>query len=331
MVAQGIERDQILLRATALTYFAMLSLIPILALAIGLVGAFGVSEDLARVVVDRVAAGSPDAGQYILDLVRRVNFRSFGAVGGASLFVTTVLGIGNVEKAFNTIWGIERQRSLMRRFADYLAVLVVAPLLFTAAVSLATSLRSETILQQVLAHPALAQAYELGLRQTPTLLLLLGFAFLYWFLPNTNVRALPALLGRTGGRRPLRTRPGALHRFQRRRGAFERALRELRRAAAAAGLALRVVDRGAARLRGGVRRTEPPLVPARARRRRAAPCRARGDRDRGRGATSRAPSATAAASPTKRSPHQLDVPVRSVRAILVRPRGRRHRRVARRR
>jgi len=73
--------------------------------------------------------------------------------------------------------------------------LVVAPLLFTAAVSLATSLRSETILQQVLAYPALAQAYELGLRQTPTVLLLLGFAFLYWFLPNTSVRIVPALLG----------------------------------------------------------------------------------------------------------------------------------------
>lgn len=195
VVAQGIERDQILLRATALTYFAMLSLVPILALAIGMVGAFGVSEDLARVVIDRVAAGSPQAGEYILKLVNNVNFRSFGAVGGVSLFVTTVLAIGNVETAFNKIWGIERQRSVMRRFADYLAVLVVAPLLFTAAVSLATSLRSETILAQVLSHPVLAQAYELGLRQTPTILLLLGFAFLYWFLPNTSVRPLPALLG----------------------------------------------------------------------------------------------------------------------------------------
>ena len=61
--------------------------------------------------------------------------------------------------------------------------------------SLATSLRSETILQQVLSYPGLAQAYELGLRQAPTALLLLGFAFLYWFLPNTNVRIGPALLG----------------------------------------------------------------------------------------------------------------------------------------
>ena len=195
VVAQGVERDQILMRATALTYFAMLALIPMLALAIGLVGAFGVSDDLARVVVDNVAAGSPQAGQYILDLVKKVNFGSFGAVGGISLFVTTVLGLGNVERAFNKIWGIERERSLMRRFADYLAVLVVAPLLFTAAVSLATSLRSETILQEVLAVPGLAQAYELGLRQAPTGLLWLGFAFLYWFLPNTSVRIGPALLG----------------------------------------------------------------------------------------------------------------------------------------
>jgi membrane protein len=195
VVAQGIERDQILMRATALTYFAMLALIPILALAIGLVGAFGVSDDLARAVVEKVAAGSPEAGQYILDLVKKVNFGSFGAVGGISLFVTTVLGLGTVERSFNKIWGIERERSLMRRFADYLAVLVVAPLLFTAAVSIATSLRSETILQQVLAHPALAQAHQLGLRQTPTVLLLLGFAFLYWFLPNTRVRIGPALLG----------------------------------------------------------------------------------------------------------------------------------------
>jgi membrane protein len=195
VVAQGIERDQILMRATALTYFAMLALIPMLALAIGLVGAFGVSDDLARAVVDKVAAGSPEAGQYILELVKKVNFGSFGAVGGVSLFVTTVLGLGTVERSFNKIWGIERERSLMRRFADYLAVLVVAPLLFTAAVSLATSLRSETILQQVLSYPGLAQAYELGLRHTPTGLLLLGFAFLYWFLPNTSVRLGPALLG----------------------------------------------------------------------------------------------------------------------------------------
>jgi membrane protein len=195
LVAQGVQRDLLFLRASALTYFSMLSLVPILAVAIALVGAFGVSDDIARAVIDRVAAGSPGASQYILDLVRGVNFGSFGVVGGASLFLTTVLGISSVERAFNAIWGIERQRSTVRRFADYLAVIVVAPLLFTVALSLATSLRSEAVVAKLLAHPVLAQAFQLGLGQLPTLLLLLGFAFLYWFLPNTSVRIGPALLG----------------------------------------------------------------------------------------------------------------------------------------
>lgn len=195
IAGQGIERDQILLRASALTYFAMLALIPILALAIGLVGAFGVSEDLARAAVEKIAAGSPAAVNTILDLVRKVNFRSFGAVGGATLFLTTVLGLSNVEGAFNAIWGIERQRAPVRRFADYLAVLVVAPLLFTVAVSLGTSLRSDVVVTRLLEVPWLAQAFELGLGQLPAVLLWLAFAFLYWFLPNTSVRLGPALLG----------------------------------------------------------------------------------------------------------------------------------------
>lgn len=195
LVAQGIQRDLLLLRASALTYFSMLSLIPILAVAISLVGAFGVSDDIARAVIDRVAAGSPNAGEYILNLVRRVNFGNFGVVGGASLFLTTVLGISSVERAFNAIWGIERERSPVRRFADYLAVIVVAPLLFTVALSLATSLRSEAVVTKLLEYPALAQAFRLGLGQVPGVLLLLGFGFLYWFLPNTGVRIAPALLG----------------------------------------------------------------------------------------------------------------------------------------
>ncbi|HSJ99408.1 MAG TPA: YhjD/YihY/BrkB family envelope integrity protein, partial [Myxococcota bacterium] len=84
---------------------------------------------------------------------------------------------------------------LVRRFPDYLAVLVVAPLLLTVALSLATSLRSEAFVSRVLAHPALAHLYELGLHQAPTLLFWGAFSFLYWFLPNTTVRPVPALAG----------------------------------------------------------------------------------------------------------------------------------------
>lgn len=195
IVAQGVARNQTLLRASALTYFTMLSLIPLLALAIAMVDAFGAGEALVRLVTRQIGVVAPDAAEQIVTLVRRVDFRSLGVVGGATLFVTTVLALSNVEKALNYIWGVARQRPLVRRFPDYLAVLVVAPLLLAVAVSLGASLRSERFVQRLLEVPTLAPLFELGLRQAPTLLLWGAFSFLYWFLPNTTVRALPALGG----------------------------------------------------------------------------------------------------------------------------------------
>lgn len=195
IVAQGVARNHTLLRASALTYFTMLSLIPLLALAIGLVEVFGGGDALVRVVTQQIGAVSPEAGERIVEMVRRVDFRSLGAVGAASLFVTTVLALSNVEKALNFIWGVERQRPLVRRFPDYLAVLVVAPMLLTVALSLATSLRSDAFLARALEHPLLATLYELGLHQAPMLLFWGAFSFLYWFLPNTTVRLVPALAG----------------------------------------------------------------------------------------------------------------------------------------
>ncbi len=195
IVAQGAARNHTMLRASALTYFTMLSLIPLLALAIGLVNAFGAGDQIVEMVAAQIGAVSPEAGERILDLVRRVDFGSLGAVGGTALFFTTVLALSNVEKALNFIWGVGRQRSLVRRIPDYLAVLVVAPLLVTVAISLATSLRSETVVARLLTHPALATLFESGLRHAPAFLFWAAFSFLYWFLPNTTVRAVPALAG----------------------------------------------------------------------------------------------------------------------------------------
>jgi len=195
LVAQGVERNQTLLRASALTYFAVLSLLPLLALAVGLVDAFGASKDIVDLVVQQVATVSKEGGEWLRERVQAIDFRSLGVVSGATLFLTTVLALSNVEKALNQIWGIDRQRPLVRRFPDYLAVLVVAPLLLAVAISLAASLRSDAVVSRLLSTPMLAWIYHTGLHEAPTLLFWAAFTFLYWFLPNTQVRIGPALLG----------------------------------------------------------------------------------------------------------------------------------------
>jgi membrane protein len=195
LVVQEAERSQLLLRSSSLTYYSALALIPLLAIALSVIKALGISENLAQRVVDQLAVGSPEAGERVLELVRQVDFGALGTLGAAVLFLTTVLGISSIEHSLNVIWGVQRERSWERRLPDYLAVLIVAPLLLGAAISLGTTLQSQALVQSLLEIPWFAAVYRVGLRQLPIAFFCLGFAFLYWFLPNTRVRIGPALIG----------------------------------------------------------------------------------------------------------------------------------------
>jgi membrane protein len=195
LVGQGFVRDRLTLRATALAYVTALALIPLLALAVALIGALGVSENVISMAVEQIAAGSPQAADWILRFVEGVDFGSLGSLGAATLFATTVLAIGNAERALNDIFGVRRQRTWMRRFADYLTVLIVAPLLVGVALSLRTTLETQWMVARLLEVPELARLWTFGLTRAPLILTIVAFSFLYWFLPNTEVRPLSALLG----------------------------------------------------------------------------------------------------------------------------------------
>lgn len=194
LAAEGFVRDRLLLQASALSYFTVVSLIPVFAIVIGIAAAIGVDSSFADRIVTEIAAGAPDTQHRILGLIRGANFKALGGIGAAVVFVMTVFGISNVERAFNTIWGVHKARSWGRRFPDYLAILVIVPLM-GAALSVATGLKSEWLLQQLFEFETFARLYEVGLRQLPWLVLSLAFALMFWFLPNTSVRFTSALLG----------------------------------------------------------------------------------------------------------------------------------------
>lgn len=196
MVVEGFIRDNLLLRASALTYFTVLSVVPLLAVAVSIVNAVGVgSTTFVDWVVGTVAAGSPEAQRYIEPLVESVDFGSLGTLGGAVLFVTTVLAISQVESTLNQIWGVASGRGWARRFSDYLAVLVVGPLLGGVALSLGATLRTQWAVEQLSGIPGFAVLQSFGLALAPALMLSVAFTFLYWFLPNTRVKLGSAALG----------------------------------------------------------------------------------------------------------------------------------------
>lgn len=129
----------------------------------------------------------------------RINSLNFKALGGLGLvfLLGTVIGVlGQVEAAFNRVWGVTEQRPLHRKFTDYLSVLIVVPFLITAA----SSIPAAGVLSRFASGEGMPLALPAaGIRLVRTLssilLLTLSFAFLLRFLPNTRVHPRSGLLG----------------------------------------------------------------------------------------------------------------------------------------
>jgi membrane protein len=195
VIGRGFVNDQLLLRASALTYITSLAIIPILVVVLSVINWLGLSRDLVIAGVNQFLAGSPEAVERIMDFVEGANVGALGSVSGAIFLVTTVLSLRHVEETFNEIWGALHSRSWIRRFTNYLSVLVAGPLLLGSLVSLSSDLSDGALVAQLNVEPLVDVATGLVLGFGPLLFLFGSFSLAYFLLPNTPVRVSSAMIG----------------------------------------------------------------------------------------------------------------------------------------
>ena len=188
-----------LLRASALTYSTLLSLVPMLAIALAFLKGLGVQNLLEPFLINLGVIGSEETVRTLLGYASNVEIRTLGGLGLATLVFTTVLGVGNIERAFNEIWGIASERPMLRKIADYASVLVLGPVALLLATGINTRLHSPTFVTSWLGIRVISEAVTLFSTMMATMVpyvaLWLVFAFFYYFLTNTRVQAMPALIG----------------------------------------------------------------------------------------------------------------------------------------
>jgi membrane protein len=195
LVLKSFRDDQCLLRASALTYTTILSLVPFFALTFAVLKGFGVHNRIEPLILEKVAAGSQEAVDRIITYINNTNMTSMGAIGLVALVLTVVTVLGNIEEAFNVIWGVQETRSFYRKFSDYLSVVITGPLLLLAAVSITTTLQSQSIVKWLVEKSYLGDLLLSLFRLIPYVTIWLALVFLYIFIPNTRVRFKSALFG----------------------------------------------------------------------------------------------------------------------------------------
>ena len=197
---QDFVRDKCSLRASALTFFSLLSVVPTAAVAFGIAQGFGVDKGLEALLYEQLS-GQEEAAQRIVEFSRRLLENTRGGVVagvGVLLLLWSVLKLlNNIEQAFNEIWRVPLGRSLGRRFADYAAIMFVCPILLLVASSATVLISSgvQSMVERVEFLSRIGPAVLMLLKLLPFVTVWVLFTFVYLIVPNTKVRFAAALGG----------------------------------------------------------------------------------------------------------------------------------------
>jgi membrane protein len=129
--------------------------------------------------------------------VGETEFGNIGTAGFLFLIYTAIALVGAAASAFNRIWSVPHQRSVVRQVTDFVALIVLAPIGLTMAVSLvATATASSTALVDTVRRTlGLGMVVDALLRTGPLVVVFGGLGLVYYVLPNTRPRVSSVLLG----------------------------------------------------------------------------------------------------------------------------------------
>ena len=195
LVIRDFGVNQCLLRASALTYYTMLSLVPLLALTFALLKAFGVQNLLQPLIIEKLNVGDAHVADIILGYINNTQVTQLGAVGLIFLIVAVVSLLTNVEKSFNHIWGVKNVRPLLRRFSDYLSGILAGPVLIISAISMTSTLTSNSLVQKIIEMQMIGNIILLLFKVAPFFFMWLAFTGLYVFMSNIKVEWRAAFVG----------------------------------------------------------------------------------------------------------------------------------------
>jgi len=233
IVFKELQKNDLSLRSGALTYTILLSLVPLLAFSTAAVKGLGGGDHIRDAAYSYLQTFEPDAPakaaksahktssddsgtsdniatsiqsesltahlrtavDTLFDYVDRTDFATLGTIGMGGMVVTIILVLSHIEAAMNTIWKVESGRSIARKIADYLTLLILMPISINVAFAASAFLKNPTLAAKINLLIPFPWMQTLLLKALPILFITATFHIVYLFFPNTKVKAIPSLIG----------------------------------------------------------------------------------------------------------------------------------------
>jgi membrane protein len=199
LAIRGFRENQCGVKASALTFYSLLSVVPIVAMGFGIAKGFGFDRRLQGQLLERFS-GYEDVLLKVFEfsnsLLQKTRGGIIAGIGVALLFWSVIKVMGEIEHSFNHIWKVEKSRTIARKASDYLSAMLVCPVIFLMASSLTVAMTSqvENVAAVVSRYGVPSAPILLILDTIPLILIWVLFAFLLIYMPNTKVRLRPGLI-----------------------------------------------------------------------------------------------------------------------------------------
>lgn len=197
LAIKGFNEDKCMLKATALTYYTLFSIVPVIALAFAIAKGFGFQENLQSMLLEKFNEQSTILNQAFLyadSLLQTTKGGIIAGFGVVLLLWSVMKLLGNIEDSFNEIWEIKKGRGWVRKVTDYLSILLIAPIFLIISGGLTVLLKTQV--NNAVSHVEVLSPLSIIVMKVFALSLLWGlFTFLYMVLPNTKVSFKAAALG----------------------------------------------------------------------------------------------------------------------------------------
>lgn len=199
LAIRGFKEDNVAIRASALTFFTTIAIVPVFAMFFGIAKGFNLDKNLDAFLRTKFE-GQEEVLNWIMNFSNSLIEKTVGGLMAGVGFIILLWSIlrvfTNIELSFNAIWHLERGRNLTRKFSDYFSLILVAPILLIASSStnvyLATTLHSISSQYEIVGY--VAPVFLFLLKLIPYLLVGVLFTIVYLVMPNTKVNFKAALV-----------------------------------------------------------------------------------------------------------------------------------------
>jgi membrane protein len=199
LAVRGFQENSCNFRASALTFFSLLSIVPVIAMMFGIAKGFGLEERMKTEIMTRFEGQKEVADKIITFANSLLENAKGGLIAGIGIIIliwSVMKVLGNIEHSFNIIWGVKKPRSFARKFSDYISLILICPILMIVAGSTTVLVSSQAslLLEKISFLKSLGPLLLVPLKILPYCTLWLLFTFIFVFMPNTKVKLKSALV-----------------------------------------------------------------------------------------------------------------------------------------